>query len=77
MNILDIKKLENIIKEIIITKDLFIALVNSAANDDRHTTEQVDEKYWENRMNINLKHYFFASQSVIKGMIKNKGQVQL
>ena len=46
--------------------------INSAANDDRHTTEQVDEKYWENRMGINLKHYFFAAQSVVKGMKKIK-----
>jgi NAD(P)-dependent dehydrogenase (short-subunit alcohol dehydrogenase family) len=36
------------------------------------TTEQVDEKYWENRMGINLKHYFFAAQAVVKGMKKNK-----
>ena len=72
-NLLDINKLEKIIKDVIIKKGPIHALVNNAANDDRHTTEQVDEKYWENRMNINLKHYFFASQSVIKGMIKNKG----
>ena len=71
-NILDIKKLQNIIKEIIIKKGPIHCLVNSAANDDRHTTEQVDEKYWENRMGINLKHYFFAAQSVVKGMKKIK-----
>ena len=72
-NLVNIKKLQNIIKKIIRTKGPIDILVNSAANDNRHTTDQVDEKYWENRMNINLKHYFFASQSVIKGMIKNKG----
>jgi NAD(P)-dependent dehydrogenase (short-subunit alcohol dehydrogenase family) len=70
--ILDIKKLQNIIKEIIIKKGPIHCLINSAANDDRHTTEQVDEKYWENRMGINLKHYFFAAQSVVKGMKKIK-----
>ena len=72
-NVVNIKKLQNIIKKIIKTKGPIDILVNSAANDNRHTTDQVDERYWENRMNINLKHYFFASQSVIKGMIKNKG----
>ena len=71
-NILDIKKLQNIIKEIITKKGPIHCLINSAANDDRHTTEQVNEKYWENRMNINLKHYFFAAQAVIKGMKKIK-----
>ena len=67
-NILDIKKLQNIIKGIINQKGPIHCLINSAANDDRHTTEQVDEKYWENRMGINLKHYFFAAQAVVKGM---------
>ena len=71
-NILYIKKLQNIIKDIITNKGPIHCLINSAANDDRHTTEQVDEKYWENRMGINLKHYFFAAQSVVKGMKKIK-----
>jgi NAD(P)-dependent dehydrogenase (short-subunit alcohol dehydrogenase family) len=71
-NILDVKKLQNIIKDIIAKKGPIHCLINSAANDDRHTTDQVDEKYWDNRMNINLKHYFFAAQSVVKGMKKIK-----
>jgi len=71
-NILNIKKLQNIIKDIINKKGPINCLINSAANDDRHTTEQVDEKYWENRMSINLKHYFFAAQAVVKGMKKIK-----
>ena len=71
-NILDVKKLQNIIKDIISKKGAIHCLINSAANDDRHSTEQVDEKYWENRMGINLKHYFFAAQAVVKGMKKIK-----
>ncbi len=71
-NLLDINKLEKIIKNIIIKKGPIHALVNNAANDDRHTTEQVNEKYWENRMAINLKHYFFAAKSVVKAMKKIK-----
>jgi NAD(P)-dependent dehydrogenase (short-subunit alcohol dehydrogenase family) len=71
-NLLDINKLEKIIKDVIVKKGPIHALVNNAANDDRHTTEQVDEKYWENRMAINLKHYFFASKTVIHSMKKIK-----
>ena len=71
-NILDIKKLQRIIKEIIIKKGPINCLVNNAANDDRHSTEQVNEKYWDDRMGVNLKHYFFAAQSVVKGMKKIK-----
>ncbi len=71
-NLLDINKLEKIIKNIVKTRGPIEVLINNAANDDRHTTEQVDEKYWENRMAINLKHYFFAAKAVIPGMKKRK-----
>ena len=71
-NLLDINKLEKIIKKIISTKGPIHALINNAANDDRHSTDQVDEKYWQNRMDVNLKHYFFAAKAVIKGMKKIK-----
>ena len=63
---------KKIIKDIITKKGPIHCLVNSAANDDRHSTDQVDEKYWDNRMNINLKHYFFAAQAVVKSMKKTK-----
>lgn len=39
-------------------------LVNNAGNDDRHTTESVTVDYWDNRMQINLRHQFFAAQAV-------------
>lgn len=50
----------------------FDVLINNAANDDRHTIEQVTEDYWENRIGVNLKHLFFCAQAVIPGM-KAKG----
>ncbi len=43
-------------------------LVNNAANDQRHTTEEVTEDFWDWSQAINLKAYFFACQSVIAGM---------
>ena len=36
-------------------------LINNAANDERHNIDDVTSEYWDDRMNINLKHYFFAS----------------
>jgi NAD(P)-dependent dehydrogenase (short-subunit alcohol dehydrogenase family) len=48
-------------------------LVNNAANDDRHTIEEVTEDYWNDRLNVNLKHQFFAAQAVIPGMRSNGG----
>ena len=38
-------------------------LVNNAGNDDRHTTESVTVDYWDNRMQVNLRHQFFATQA--------------
>jgi NAD(P)-dependent dehydrogenase (short-subunit alcohol dehydrogenase family) len=49
------------------------ALVNNAANDDRHTFESVTPAYWEERINVNLRHYFFATQAVTPGMRRAGG----
>lgn len=43
-------------------------LVNNAANDKRHTTEEVDEAFWDWMIAVNLKAYFFACQHVVPGM---------
>jgi D-xylose 1-dehydrogenase len=43
-------------------------LVNNAANDERHATEEVTEAVWDGRIAVNLKHQFFCAQAVIPGM---------
>ncbi len=43
-------------------------LVNNAANDQRHKTLDVDEKFWDWSQSINLKAYFFACQHAIRQM---------
>lgn len=43
-------------------------LVNNAANDDRHQIEDVTPAFWEERMNVNLRHLFFAAQAVAPAM---------
>ena len=48
-------------------------LVNNAARDDRHATEEVTPEYWDERMAVNLKHQFFAAQAVLPDM-KAAGQ---
>ena len=72
-NIKNIKKYKSLILDIIKTKGPIDILVNNASNDQRHTLEQITEKYWDDRIAINLKHYLFAIQAVKKGMIKKKG----
>jgi NAD(P)-dependent dehydrogenase (short-subunit alcohol dehydrogenase family) len=43
-------------------------LVNNAANDDRHSIDDVTPEYWDNRMAVNLRHLFFCAQAVTPGM---------
>jgi galactose dehydrogenase len=43
-------------------------LVNNAANDQRHETLKTDEAFWDWSIDVNLRSYFFACQSVIPGM---------
>jgi D-xylose 1-dehydrogenase len=48
-------------------------LVNNAARDDRHVTEDVTPEYWDERFAVNLKHQFFAAQAVLPDMKKAGG----
>lgn len=43
-------------------------LVNNAANDQRHRTEDVTTEYWDNCMAINLRPQFFMLQAVTPAM---------
>lgn len=43
-------------------------LVNNAARDDRHLSEDVTPEYWDERFAVNLRHQFFAAQAVIPDM---------
>ena len=48
-------------------------LVNNAANDDRHNWQDVTPTYWDERLQTNLRHQFFAIQCVAPGMIAAGG----
>jgi D-xylose 1-dehydrogenase len=43
-------------------------LVNNAAHDERHPTEEMTPEYWDDRIVVNLKHQFFAAQAVLPDM---------
>ena len=66
----DIGKLQSVISKINSENGSIDVVVNNAANDQRHTTDEVDEEYWDNRMAVNLKHFFFTIKAVKDGMIK-------
>lgn len=48
-------------------------LVNNAGRDDRHALEDVTPEFWDDRLALNLKHYFFAIQAVAPGMAARGG----
>ena len=52
-------------------------LINNAANDDRHSVEEVTPAYWDDRMAVNLRHLFFAAQAVVPAMKRAGGGVIL
>ena len=48
-------------------------LVNNAARDDRHDWKDVTPEYWDDRMDTNLRHQFFAIQAAAPDMIAAGG----
>lgn len=60
----DIAKLQAAIETVGREDGPIRVLVNNAANDDRHKIEDVTVDYWEGRMQVNLRHQFFAAQAV-------------
>lgn len=51
----------------------FDVLVNNAANDDRHSLEETTPEYWDERIAVNLRHYFFCAQAVVSDMKAARG----
>jgi D-xylose 1-dehydrogenase len=43
-------------------------LVNNAGRDDRHAMQDLTPEMWDERLALNLKHYFFAIQAVAPAM---------
>jgi D-xylose 1-dehydrogenase len=43
-------------------------LINNAANDERHDVDAVTVEYWDQKMAVNLRAYFFTAQAVAPAM---------
>jgi len=43
-------------------------LINNAANDQRHTIEEVTPQLWESLMAVNLRHQFFVTQAALPAL---------
>jgi NAD(P)-dependent dehydrogenase (short-subunit alcohol dehydrogenase family) len=67
-DLIDIAALQTAVKEITSQLGPPRVLINNAGSDDRHHFENVTPEYWDQRMNVNLRHQFFAAQTVAPGM---------
>ncbi|HEY0624731.1 SDR family oxidoreductase [Sphingomonas sp.] len=68
IDLTDVSTLQAMIAQLIARSGGFDILVNNAANDDRHSIEDITEAYWDERLSVNLKHMFFCAQAVVPAM---------
>ena len=67
-DITDVSALVNAIDRVANAHGDIEVLVNNAANDKRHTIEDVTEEFWQRMQDINLKCYYFSAQAVLPAM---------
>ncbi|WP_171102059.1 SDR family NAD(P)-dependent oxidoreductase [Ruegeria sp. HKCCD7255] len=64
----DVDRARDAIDHLCETAGRIDVLVNNAANDTRHATQDVTPESWRNTLAINLDHKFFCSQTVLPKM---------
>ncbi len=69
VDLLDIDALRTACRDAIRDLGGVRVLVNNAANDDRHDWREMTVEYWDDRLNTNLRHYFFTIQELAPDMI--------
>ncbi|WP_060516672.1 sulfoquinovose 1-dehydrogenase [Pseudomonas sp. NBRC 111134] len=66
----DIERLQACVAEVERTWGTVDVLINNAARDDRHALADISVEYWDERMQTNLRHAFFAAQAVAPRMAR-------
>ncbi len=69
----DVDAYQALLRRVIDELGAIRVLVNNAGRDDRHAMEEVTSAFWDDRIALNLKHYFFAIQAVAPGMAEAGG----
>lgn len=64
----DLDELKSSVERILTECGTVDVLVNNAANDHRHTVEEVTPAYWDESMAINLRQQFFMIQALMPSM---------
>lgn len=63
-DLVDIDALKAVVVQIEQDIGAISVLINNAACDQRHSIDTVTPEYWDQCLNTNLRHYFFAVQAV-------------
>ena len=63
-------QLQETVSEILSRFGTIDVLVNNAANDARHSIDEVTPESWDQMMAVNLKHQFFMTQAVVPAMCR-------
>ena len=66
----DVAALRNSVEQVLAACGTVDVLVNNAANDQRHTIEEVTPEYWDRSIAVNLRPQFFMIQAVLPAMRK-------
>jgi NAD(P)-dependent dehydrogenase (short-subunit alcohol dehydrogenase family) len=66
----DVTALRNSVDQVLAACGTVDVLVNNAANDQRHTIEEVTPESWDRSMAVNLRPQFFMIQAVLPAMRK-------
>ncbi len=69
VDLVDIEALRAAVAQIQTDLGGITVLVNNAASDERHEWQDMTVEYWNDRLDTNLRHYFFAIQAVAPGMV--------
>jgi NAD(P)-dependent dehydrogenase (short-subunit alcohol dehydrogenase family) len=64
----DVPALQRAMAQVLAAQGTVDVLVNNAANDQRHTIDEVTPEYWERSMAVNLRPQFFTVQAVLPAM---------
>jgi NAD(P)-dependent dehydrogenase (short-subunit alcohol dehydrogenase family) len=67
-DVTEVAALKAAVAQVVSTYGTVDVLVNNAANDQRHTIEEVTPESWDRGMAINLRPHFFTVQAVLPAM---------
>ena len=62
----DIPALQAMLEGVCDSLGVIQVLINNAGRDDRHSLDELTPEYWDNCLNINLRHQVFATQTVAR-----------